>query len=124
MDLLWDWKQETAVYGDPELLDICYSNLIVNALKYGKKWVKLTLNERANGFVLGVENGGSPIAREKIHLLFQKFSRLVKSDDGAGLGLYLVRQIAERHGGEVWCESDENRTGFYIRLPKVDAKQE
>jgi len=124
MDLLWDWKEESVVYGDPELLDICYSNLIVNALKYGKKWVKLTFKEGENGFVLGVENGGPPISGEEIHLLFQKFSRLVKSDDGAGLGLYLVRQIAERHGGEVWCESNEERTGFYMRLPKVEVRRE
>jgi signal transduction histidine kinase len=67
--------------------------------------------------VFGVKNGGPPIPAEKIPLLFRKYSRLVKSDDGAGLGLYLVRQIVERHGGEVWCESGEERgTGFYIRL--------
>jgi signal transduction histidine kinase len=51
-------------------------------------------------------------------LLFRKFSRLVRSSDGAGLGLYLVRRILERHGGEVWCESSPDRgTRFVMKLP-------
>ncbi|MFW6182106.1 MAG: sensor histidine kinase, partial [Spirochaetota bacterium] len=73
--------------------------------------------------VLGVRNGGSPIPEDQIGLLFRKFSRLVKSDDGAGLGLYLVRQIIERHGGGVWCESSPERgTGFYMKLPRAESQ--
>jgi signal transduction histidine kinase len=74
-----------------------------------------------DGVVLGVRNGGDPILEEKIELLFQKFSRLVQSDDGAGLGLYLVRQIVERHGGTVWCEFSSDRgTGFFMKLPQAE----
>ena len=68
-----------------------------------------------------MHNGGPAIPKEKISLLFQKFSRLVKSDDGAGLGLYLVKKIVERHGGEVFCRSDKSEgTSFYMKLPNVD----
>jgi two-component system NtrC family sensor kinase len=118
MEVRWDWKVENKVFADNELLDICFSNLIVNALKYGRDWIRLRSYGENGNFVLGVENGGTPIPQDKIHTLFKKFSRLVQSSDGAGLGLYLVRQIVERHGGEVWCESGpENGTGFYMRLP-------
>jgi signal transduction histidine kinase len=105
MEVRWSWECRGKVTADPELLDICYSNLIVNAIKYGDEYIELTCRRDERGIVLGVINGGKPIPPDKIDLLFQKFSRLVKSDDGAGLGLYLVRHILDRHGGKVWCES-------------------
>lgn len=120
-ELRWKWPEEYIVKADGELLDICYSNLIINAIKYGKDWIELTIEKKSDEkgiwYVLGVRNGGEPIPEEKIPLLFQKFSRLVKSSDGAGLGLYLVRKIVEQHGGKVWCSSEKDGTGFYMMLP-------
>jgi len=104
-DIRWDWPDEVIVYADAALLDIVYSNFIVNALKYGKQWLEFSAKQEGNWWILAVANGGTPIPEEKIHLLFRKFSRLVGSSDGAGLGLYLVQKIVEQHGGEVWCES-------------------
>jgi two-component system NtrC family sensor kinase len=138
MEVHWDWSCDLPVRADHDLMDICYSNLLVNALKYGRDWIELSCrkemdaeggrtgsgvgggggNTASGALVFGVRNGGPPIPEDKIELLFQKFSRLVKSDDGAGLGLYLIRQIVERHGGTVWCESSaEKGTGFYMKLP-------
>ncbi len=118
MKIIWDWDENFMVKCDPELMDICYSNFIVNAIKYGKDWIKITAQKEKDSVVLGVINGGTPIPKDKIPLLFKKFSRLVKSDDGAGLGLYLIKKIVERHNGEVWCEiTKDNHTGFFIRLP-------
>ena len=120
-ELSWDWPAQAVVHGDADLLDIVYSNFVVNALKYGRDWIRFTARREEQHWVLGVGNGGAPIPAEKIPLLFQKFSRLVQSDDGAGLGLYLVRRIVERHGGEVWCESGQARgTEFSMRIPAPD----
>jgi signal transduction histidine kinase len=113
----WEWKDETVLSVDTELMDICYSNLVVNALKYGKEWIRLSARKQEGWWILEVANGGTPIPAEKIPLLFKKFSRLVKSDDGAGLGLYLIRKILEQHGGEVWCAPLENGTSFYMKIP-------
>ncbi len=121
--LEWEWTQQAVVTVDTELMDICYSNLLVNALKYGKDWIRITARRAEECWVFGVQNGGSPIPADKIHLLFKKFSRLVKSDDGAGLGLYLVRKILEQHGGEVWCESNADKgTTFFLRIPDTAKK--
>jgi two-component system NtrC family sensor kinase len=104
-DIRWDWPEQVVVYADAVLLDIVYSNFIVNALKYGKEWLEFSAEQEGEWWILAVANGGTPIPAEKIPLLFKKFSRLVGSSDGAGLGLYLVQKIVEQHGGEVWCES-------------------
>jgi len=118
MKIRWEWEGDPVVQADMELMDIAFSNLVTNAVKYGSDWVELSARRSDSGWVFGVKNGGPPIPPDKIPLLFQKFSRLVKSDDGAGLGLFLVRRIAERHGGEVWCESGEGKgTGFFVRIP-------
>lgn len=123
LNVEWDWKQQAVVTVDTELMDICYSNLLINALKYGKEWIRITAEHIGDAWVFGVQNGGIPIPEDKIHLLFRKFSRLVKSDDGAGLGLYLVRKILEQHGGEVWCESAEGKgTSFFLRISDTAKK--
>jgi two-component system, NtrC family, sensor kinase len=113
----WEWEENITVYGDQNLLDIAFSNLFVNALKYGKDWIKIRGTRDETGVLMSVSNGGPLIPEEKISLLFQKFSRLVKSDDGVGLGLYLVKMVVEQQNGEVWCEADaQNGTTFYIRI--------
>jgi signal transduction histidine kinase len=117
-EVRWDWPGQVEVTADADLLDICYSNFLVNALKYGRDWIRFSARREGESWLLGVANGGTPIPQEKIPLLFRKFSRLVRSSDGAGLGLYLVRRILERHGGEVWCESGpEIGTRFVMKLP-------
>ena len=104
-EIRWEWPERVEVYADAALLEIVYSNFIVNALKYGQEWIGFSARKQGDTWILSVSNGGTPIPAEKIPLLFKKFSRLVESSDGAGLGLYLVQKIVERHGGEVWCES-------------------
>jgi signal transduction histidine kinase len=104
-EIRWDWPEAVVVYADAALLDIVFSNFIVNALKYGKEWLEFSARREGDWWILAVANGGTPIPSKKIPLLFKKFSRLVGSSDGAGLGLFLVQKIVEQHGGEVWCES-------------------
>lgn len=116
----WDWRDEAPIQADRELLEICVSNLLVNALKYGAQWIRLCSRAEADGLTIGIANGGPGIPAEKVPLLFHKFSRLVQSSDGAGLGLYLVAKIAERHSGRVWVESDPGSgTSFFLWLPRA-----
>ncbi len=115
----WDWRDDDPIEADGELLEICMSNLLVNALKYGAQWIRLSSKTDGDGITIGVANGGPGIPAEKIPLLFRKFSRLVGSSDGAGLGLYLVARIVERHSGRVWVESDPaSGTTFFLWLPR------
>lgn len=116
----WDWRDEDPVQADRQLLEICVSNLFVNALKYGAHWLRLSSSADGDGLRIGIANGGPGIPAERLPLLFRKFSRLVQSSDGAGLGLYLVARIVERHSGRVWVESNpESGTSFFLWLPRA-----
>jgi signal transduction histidine kinase len=63
-------------------------------------------------------NQGPPIKKEHKELLFRKFSRLPGSDKirGTGLGLFIVRQIMEKHGGNISLEPGEGGNTFVLTL--------
>lgn len=119
MEVSWDWPGEVRVRADPGLLEICYGNLVINALKYGEGWVRFSAARDGGGWKLGVANGGTPIPAEKAASLFGRFTRLAEGGEGAGLGLYLVRRIVERSSGAVWCEPLSDGTAFFLRLPEA-----
>jgi len=117
VEVRWDWPGGVRVRADLGLLEICYGNLVVNALKYGEGWVRFSAERDGPNWKLGVANGGVPVPADKAAALFGKFTRLAEGGEGAGLGLYLVRRIVERHGGEAWCEPLPDGTAFFLRLP-------
>ncbi len=122
MEVRWDWPADVRVRADPGLLEICYGNLVVNALKYGEGWVRFSAVRDSGDWKLGVANGGTPIPAEKAASLFGKFTRLAEGGEGAGLGLYLVRRIVERHAGTAWCEPLADGTAFFLRLPAAEGE--
>ncbi|MBN2054651.1 cache domain-containing protein [bacterium] len=104
---------------DRDLLRIIYDNLISNAVKYGRPGGRIVLDgeERGADSVLSVYNEGYGIPAAKMSLLFKKFSRLnepgYKGKKGTGLGLFICREIVEKHGGTIWAESEE---GAWVRF--------
>ena len=76
-------------------------------------------------FVLAVTNGGVPIPPEAREMLFQPFFRgMVRpSQQGLGLGLFIVNEIARAHDGSVEVESTEEFTRFTFSMPLVREPQ-
>jgi signal transduction histidine kinase len=109
-----------------QLLD----NLVVNALKYGASSspVKIVLNELAGEVVFSVHNQGPKIEQSVIAQIFEPLMRgldhpLAAGSDGSmGLGLYIAREIAIAHHGDISAKSDENETVFTVRLPRLGGK--
>ncbi len=99
--------------GDPVLIKSVLGNLISNAVKYGREGSDIIVNvEDQSGIVkLSVYNEGKGIPDKDLKNIFERFTRLkdeeVRSKKGSGLGLYIVKNIVEMHGGDVWAESKE-----------------
>ena len=116
-----DIAPEISIYADETLLMRMIINLITNSIKYRKdgadSYVKLTLR-RGDRIVITVEDNGIGIKKEDLPNIFNRFYKVDKArtaEDGSfGLGLSMVKWIAETHGGSVSAESDFGRGSKFI----------
>ena len=108
-----------AVLGDGDLLSLAVGNLLDNALKYTPPGgrVEVRARESAGGVVVEVADTGAGIAAEDLPHVWETLYRgaRTRAVPGSGLGLPLVRAVAERHGGSVTVESREG-SGTVVRL--------
>jgi signal transduction histidine kinase len=114
-----------SIMADLEEVRAAVSNLIDNAIKYSGKEVSVRVEtEQADGFALmRVKDAGVGIPKTELKRVFKRFHRvpspLASRVKGTGLGLFIVRSVAKRHGGRAWAESEGTGHGstFFLRLP-------
>lgn len=114
--------------GNPEELRTAVANLIENAVKYsgGEPSIVVdVLTPNIDMVALQIRDNGVGIPRSELKRIFKRFYRVhspaTGQVKGTGLGLFIVRSIARRHGGEAFAESEGEGRGstFTIRLPRV-----
>jgi phosphoserine phosphatase RsbU/P len=97
------------------------SNLLANAVTHGDPSQPITIRAQTTPtqLVLSVANGGIPLDAESQRKLFQPFFRgnVRRSQNGLGLGLYIVSEIAKAHDGTIEVSSTENETRFVFTMP-------
>lgn len=112
-----------AVVGDERLLRRALRNLLENAKRYGGDEVTLDARHEGGRVLLRVCDRGPGVPAEQRERIFEPFYRLpghAERSGGVGLGLSLVKQIAERHGGRVRCEPrDGGGSCFVLALPSA-----
>ncbi|HKE02679.1 MAG TPA: CHASE2 domain-containing protein [Blastocatellia bacterium] len=113
-----------AILADADLLSRALTNLVANAIKYSLANTEVVISARAgeDNLFIAVADQGYGIAPEHHARVFEKFFRVPRVEDadtpGTGLGLALVREIAELHGGRVMLESEIGAgSTFTLRLP-------
>ena len=118
-------KEVLVVEGDPIRLAQIAWNLLNNAIKFTPAEGKVHINLGRDGdySVLAVEDSGQGISAEFLPHVFEIFRQadasIVRRQGGMGIGLALVKQLAELHDGDVTAESDGHGTGarFTVRVP-------
>lgn len=113
------------LYADERALKQIVINLVSNAVKFtpdGGRIAVAATRARNGDFQIMVEDNGPGIPREKLDRVFKPFSqvdnRYDRQGSGTGLGLALVRGLAELHGGRAWIESDAGKgCRAYVILP-------
>ncbi|MDP8210194.1 MAG: PAS domain S-box protein [Candidatus Stygibacter australis] len=112
------------IFADENQMISLLQNLIGNALKFCKDRIpeiKVAVQERKQDWLFTIEDNGigiSPDLHDKIFIIFQ---RLHNRDEypGTGIGLAVCKKIVERHGGNIWLESEpEIGTKFYFTISK------
>lgn len=113
------------VYIDPDKMRDVILNLVENAIKYSpeKGTIKIAAVED-NGFVkVSIQDQGIGIPKEQQKNIFSRFFRASNAvriqTDGSGLGLFIVKGILEKHGGQIWFESEEGKGSTFYFTVKI-----
>lgn len=111
------------VYADPEKLTRLVQNLLYNAVSFTPPGgsIILSLSCRNGDTFLSVRDTGSGIPKNILPRVFDRFFTTRSADGGTGMGLYIVRTVAQEYGGDVSVQSEEGHgTEFTVRLPLAE----
>ena len=112
--------EHVSIDGDPDLLRVALSNLVDNALKYAPTGsaVSIRLTKNGDRAELCVEDRGATIPVEERDRIFDRFYRIgneeTRTSTGTGLGLYIVKKVAELHGGEAMVRAGESGGNVFV----------
>jgi signal transduction histidine kinase len=125
-------RNKIFVNADKTRLTQVISNILDNSLKFTQEGfiiitTRITTKEKDddkdNKVIVIIKDSGIGIDNEILPKLFTKF--VTKSNQGTGLGLFIVKKIIEAHGGKIWAENNSNGIGstFYFTLPIVKTSE-
>lgn len=119
---------EVRVRGDALELQVAFTNLFDNAVKYSKDNVRVEVEVTSKDekrVEIRIKDSGIGISQVELKRIFRRFyrspSRLIRKVKGTGLGLSIVQSIIRKHGGKIFAESAGEGKGstFIVRLPKA-----
>jgi signal transduction histidine kinase len=116
---------ETPFYSDSYRLSIIFQNLISNSIKYqdvekGESFISVEAGITEKEIQIRFSDNGMGIREEYLPRMFSMFFRATERSEGAGLGLYIVKESVSKLGGEIYLESTYNEgSTFNIRLPNM-----
>ncbi len=114
------------VDADEEKLGIVFDNFIDNAIKYTSPGgtITLTISSKEKNVYITIRDTGIGVPKEQVHRLFSKFFRADNAvrfqTSGTGLGLYVAKNIIQKHNGDISVQSNKGKGAtFTISLPAV-----
>lgn len=118
MRLSFDRGAIESVRANHEALELAIRNLIGNALRHARSRVAVSIAREDERYLLRVDDDGDGVPEAERERVFQPFTQLQKHPEGFGLGLALVRVVAEKHGGTASVvDSALGGASFRVELP-------
>lgn len=125
LSIIFDTEiEEKIISCDEEKIERIMLNLLSNAIKYSKDCGEIYVNiyDENENILVTVKDTGIGIPEDKVNDIFEKFKQVDTSlhgiNQGSGIGLALVKSLVEKHGGQIWVESNYGEgTEFHIKLP-------
>lgn len=124
IDLIFDTNQEEVfVELDEEFMQRILLNLVSNAIKFSKNngKIEIIVKDRINDVLVQVKDNGIGMPMEFIENAFERYSMAENNKtNGTGIGLFVVKKLVEKQGGNIFVESEVNKgTNFKIVFKKV-----
>ena len=116
------------LWGDVDKLARVFNNVLKNAIAYSyeNSVIDISAQQQDKNIIITFTNQGNPIPREKLETIFEKFFRLDTSRStntgGAGLGLAIAKEIVNAHEGNIFMQSNIEKTVFTVVLPQKQEK--
>ena len=116
-------EEDIIITADGSKIEQVVINLLANAVKYSPPDtdIILSVKKQEHQVVVSIRDHGIGIAAEHQDMIFQRYYRVQAVEQaiaGMGIGLYISKEIVERHGGAIWVESEKDRGSvFYFSLP-------
>ncbi len=119
LELKTDFANSLPIYADKNLIERMFSNLISNAIKFTSQGgVYISIKQDGKNYQITVHDTGVGISPEELPKIFKKYHQADRNVRGYGLGLTIVKQVAEVHQGTIEVNSELNKgTTFIINLP-------
>jgi signal transduction histidine kinase len=118
-------KTLPGILGDKYRLSQVLKNLLVNAVKFTDNGsITIGAKKKGDHVLIFVEDTGIGISKNELKKVFTKFYQAYTGDDrkneGTGLGLFICREILQKHKGKIWVESQLGKgSKFVIQLPYI-----
>lgn len=115
-DLNWNLElEEGMIVGDSEQWEKLIENLLENSLRYADQTISVSITKDPSKLLLSIWNDGPPIDEDMMEQLFEPFQKGQKGE--FGIGLSIVKRIADLHDAKVWATNERNGAAFYIEVP-------
>lgn len=131
INLIFDTNDEEVItYCDPDKIERIMLNLLSNAIKYTPEngFIKVKINSTQEEIIVSVKDSGVGIPKDKLDVIFDRFGQVDGSFnrkcEGSGIGLSLVKNLVEMHGGEVHVNSKVNEGSEFVFSIPIKLKEE
>lgn len=132
IELIFDTQlEEKTIACDADKIERIMLNLLSNAIKFTNRGgiIKVNIEERAENIIISVSDNGIGIPKEKLNAVFERFVQVdksfIRSHEGSGIGLSIVKSLVDLHGGGIELRSEVGiGTTFEIRLPIALVEEE